>query len=327
MGEKSLSSEMKSTEALKADQDAHLFFQAACLMVGAKEVVDIPQVAKNKQTFMEVKRVAEPFNLYGISYGNKNARTIGDNQAKGKGKEVETVDCKRYLIATEEQCDNSDTSSKPEYLCLGSEEISKKISQNNELRKRKALDFEALRDRAAKRKASNSTRSAGDDECSMLGEAEDGERIKATETVPESQVKSTIKIIDTNLDKAGGFMEASEIGSVKTVSVSDAKEQSDSLLQAKASKLNKNNTKAESTKHSCQICNREFSTHLALKSHERIHMKGQRKGKFACKICDKTFRKSANLTLHKKKDHPELKSKIKPVSHQIDVKQMKIAIS
>ena len=154
----------------------------------------------------------------------------------------------------------------------------------------------------------NSTESASDDnKCSMLGEAEDDKPMKLPETVPESPVESAIKIIDTNLDKAGGFMEASEIGSVKSVSVSDAKEQSDSLLQAKASKLNKNNTKAESTKHSCQICNREFSTHLALKSHERIHTKGQRKGKFACKICDKTFRKSANLTLHKKKDHPELK--------------------
>ena len=131
-GEMSLSSEMKSTEVFKADQDAHLFFQAAWLMVGAKEVVDIPQVAKNKQPLLKVKRVAEPFNLFGISNGNKNAKTIGP----------------------EEQCDNNSTSSKPEYLWqLSSEEISKKISQHNELRKRKALAFEALIDKDPKRRA------------------------------------------------------------------------------------------------------------------------------------------------------------------------------
>ena len=50
-------------------------------------------MAKNKQTFLEVKRVAEPFNPFGISNGNKNALTIGDNQAKAKEKEVETA-CK-----------------------------------------------------------------------------------------------------------------------------------------------------------------------------------------------------------------------------------------
>ena len=60
--------------------------------------------------------------------------------------------------------------------------------------------------------------------------------------------------------------------------------------------------------------------HCSHECHEGIHTKGRKKGKFACKICDKTFRKSANLTLHKKKDHPEQRE-AKPVSHQIDANE------
>ena len=63
-----------------------------------------------------------------------------EQQEKCVEKEVETA-CKgmegideqeRDLIATEEQYENHDTTSKPEYFCLSSEEIIKKISQHKE---------------------------------------------------------------------------------------------------------------------------------------------------------------------------------------------------
>ena len=38
----------------------------------------------------------------------------------------------RDLVATEERCDKNKTSSRPEYLCFSTKEISKKISQHNE---------------------------------------------------------------------------------------------------------------------------------------------------------------------------------------------------
>ena len=62
----------------------------------------------------------------------------------------------------------------------------------------------------------------------------------------------------------------------------------------------KEEPKAEDVKHKCEVCDREFSSRKALKTHfSTSHNEKSKKG-FICKFCNKMLDSAADRSLHYK---------------------------
>ena len=67
----------------------------------------------------------------------------------------------------------------------------------------------------------------------------------------------------------------------------------------------KEEPKMDDVKYSCDVCQREFKTRKALKTHfSTSHNEKSKKG-FVCKVCNKVLDSANDRSLHYKVDHPE----------------------